>query len=278
VAKVKDDGCSDARCRERRRDWERRERDLILDRAAAWNASSASHERAERLTAENAGLLVEIRRLQTRVAELESAHRVETAAEAKPATPLTLPDFVKLNAPPGTPKKPGRKQGHPAALRSMPARVDREVEVPLARDARGRELCPRCRGVLTDLREHERLVEDLTPVQVEVVKYRTRSGRCLGCDCRRESRASEQPPPPAGDVPHGQLGLNALAMGVMLRVRHRLTSWHSSSPDIGNVMIWLVHETVSGPYRGGPFWPTNDHIDVALRCRKFTANEDTRTH
>jgi len=35
-----------------------------------------------------------------------------------------------------------------------------------------------------------------------------------------ESRAPHQPP--AADVPHGQIGLNALGLGVMLRVRHRL--------------------------------------------------------
>jgi hypothetical protein len=76
--------------------------------------------------------------------------------------------------------------------------------------------------VLTGARGHDRIVEDLTPVSVEVVKYRTRSGSCLKCDCRTESRAAVQPPPPAVDIPHGQVWLNALAMGVMLRVRHRL--------------------------------------------------------
>jgi transposase len=230
VADFEDHSCADARCRarwrERWRGWERRERDLTLDRAAAWKASSCAHERAARLAVENAGLKDENRRLSARVAELESVRRGETAAGATSAgataaTPV-VPDFVKANVPAKSPKKPGRKAGHPAALRPMPRRIDRVVEVPLARDDRGRELCPECRCVLTAVRGHARVVEDLTPVNVEAVKYKTRSGMCIKCDCRRESRAREQPPPPAGDVPHGQLGLNALAIGVMLRVRHRL--------------------------------------------------------
>jgi transposase len=74
--------------------------------------------------------------------------------------------------------------------------------------------------VLTGLRRHARVVEDLTPSNVVVTKFRTRSGRCVNCDARVESRAADQPP--AADVPHGQIGLNALALGVMLRVRQRL--------------------------------------------------------
>lgn len=166
---------------------------------------------------ELAAARAQVERLSRQVGELTSA------LEARPpSTVPSVPDFVKADVPARTPKKPGRKQGHPAALRPSPVKIDRVVEVPLARDDRGRELCPKCRCVLTALRGHTRVVEDLTPANVEAVEYKTRSGMCINCDCRRESRAREQPPPPAGDVPHGQLGLSALAIGVMLRVRHRL--------------------------------------------------------
>lgn len=118
-------------------------------------------------------------------------------------------------------KAPGRKAGHAAALRPMPGKIDQVVDAPLARDGRGRELCPRCRRVLTDLQPHARVVEGLTPSNVVVVtKFKTRSGHRANCDARVESRAADQPP--AAGVPHGQIGLNALALGVMLRVRQRL--------------------------------------------------------
>src|SRR5437762_62416 len=70
------------------------------------------------------------------------------------------------------------------------------------------------------LMRHARIVEDLTPTNLEVTQFNTRSGYCINCDRRVESRAAQQPP--AADVPHGQIGINALALGVMLRVRHRL--------------------------------------------------------
>jgi transposase len=167
--------------------------------------------------------------LEDRVATLEAENRrlrqqvKELTAVAAAASPSSspLPPFVKANVKAKRRRKrPGRKAGHAAALRPMPAKVDQVVDVPLATDAGGRELCPRCRGVLAKLKAHERLVEDLTPSNVLVTKFTTHSGHCITCDRRVESRAPHQPP--AADVPHGQIGLNALALGVMLRVRHRL--------------------------------------------------------
>lgn len=64
------------------------------------------------------------------------------------------------------------------------------------------------------------MVEDLIPSAVEVIGYHTASGYCPRCRKRIESRASEQPP--AANVPHGQLGINALTTAAILRVRHRL--------------------------------------------------------
>jgi transposase len=171
--------------------------------------------------------------LEDRVATLEAENRrlrqqvKELTAVAAACPPPTLssspslPPFVKANVKPRRPRKrPGRKAGHPAALRPMPAKVDQVEDVPLATDAKGRALCPRCRGVLAKLKAHERLVEDLTPSNLLVTKFTTHSGHCINCDRRVESRAPHQPP--AADVPHGQIGLNALALGVMLRIRHRL--------------------------------------------------------
>jgi transposase len=60
----------------------------------------------------------------------------------------------------------------------------------------------------------------LIQATVETTCYHTQSGHCPHCRQRIESRDSKQPP--AANVPHGQLGLNALATAAILRVRHRL--------------------------------------------------------
>jgi transposase-like protein len=71
---------------------------------------------------------------------------------------------------------------------------------------------------LEDLEEHERVVEEVVPAAVRVTRYRTRSGYCTHCRKRVESRHPEQPPPGFhGDLPHAQLGLNALAIAAALK-------------------------------------------------------------
>jgi hypothetical protein len=117
-------------------------------------------------------------------------------------------------------KKPGRRKGHPAALRPVPDHVDVDQDVPLPGNGAGRPACPHCNCSLGDVKRHERLVEDIVPSKVIVTCYHTASGYCAMCRKRVESRAPEQPP--AADLPHGQLGLNALATAAVLRVVHRL--------------------------------------------------------
>jgi transposase len=199
--------------------WKDRERHLLLDRKAAWEQLSEEGERADRAEAEVRKLKAELSRARKRIAELESMRRAGDA-EGDPAASKSPPPWVKPRVARKARKAPGRKAGHAAALRPMPAKIDQVVDVPLARDERGRALCPRCRCVLTDLQPHARVVEDLTPSNVRVTKFKTRSGHCVNCDARVESRAADQPP--AAGVPHGQIGPNALALGVMLRVRQRL--------------------------------------------------------
>ena len=199
--------------------WKERERYLLLDRNAAWGQVSEEVERADRAEAEVRKLKAELSRARKRIAELESMRRAGDGtgdlSASKPPPPWVKPNVAKKPR-----KAPGRRAGHAAALRPMPSHIDQVVDVPLARDERGRALCPRCRCVLNDLQPHARVVEDLTPSNVRVTKFKTRSGHCVNCDRRVESRAADQPP--AADVPHGQIGLNALALGVMLRVRQRL--------------------------------------------------------
>ena len=156
-----------------------------------------------------------IAELEQRVEELK-----KQAVANQPLAASALPAFVKPNLPRRRHRKPGRGQGHEAALRPLPAKIDHHQQVPLPTDRKKHPLCPHCKCPLTQRRRHQRIVEDLVPSAVEVTCYHTQSGYCPRCRKRVESRASEQPP--AANVPHGQLGLNALATAAILRVRHRL--------------------------------------------------------
>ena len=162
-------------------------------------------ERVAKLEAEN-------RRLRTRVKEL-------TLSAASSDGHVAPPPFVKAPAR-GRPRKPGRREGHPAALRPVPGHVDVHRDVPLPKGPDGRPACPHCNCGLGDVRRHERLYEDIVPAKVLVTCYHTASGYCPMCRRRIETRAPEQPP--AANVPHAQLGLNALATAAVLRVVHRL--------------------------------------------------------
>lgn len=162
----------------------------------------------------NAKLLEENRRLKQQVKELTEKGR-EEQEDAK-----TPPDWVKASVRRVRRKRPGRKAGHPAALRPAPAHIDVEQDVPLPRDPAGRCSCPHCNARLLNLKRHKRVVEDIVPAKVLVTCYLTVSGFCPLCRRRVESRAAEQPP--AASLPHGQLGINALSTAILLRVSHRL--------------------------------------------------------
>jgi transposase len=198
--------------------------DLEADYQSVCRYSDQMLVRARRAETINRSLGAELKAAQAelaaarqRIVELEAAHRA--GASDAPAKP---PAFVKPNIAKGARKTPGRKAGHAAALRPMPSRIDQTLEVGLPRDDRDRQLCPVCRTPLSDLRCHERIVEDVKPPELDVTKFKTCSGHCVKCDRRVESRAAHQPPAPLSDLPHGQVGLNALAMGLILRIRHRL--------------------------------------------------------
>jgi hypothetical protein len=202
--------------------WRDRERFLLLDVRAL--RKQLGDERRLRIDAEAKvqTLSAELTRARQQITELLTTHRTPEPADELSASARSLPSFVKPNVAKKPRKKPGRKMGHIAALRPMPSKIDQVIEVPLARNDRNRELCPRCRCALMNLRSHDRIIEDLTPSNVEVIQFKTRSGHCVNCDRRVESRAPQQPPAPISDLPHGQIGINALSLGLMLRIRHRL--------------------------------------------------------
>jgi transposase len=167
-----------------------------------------SYEELAALVGELRGRVSELEKLNARLrAELERLRRDEP--------PSQPPSLVKPPPPRGRRKEPGRRQGHPPALRPPPPEVHQEIEVPLAATEAGACLCPHCLGELSELRTHERVVEDIVPAKVVTTRYHTSSGFCKHCKKRVESRHPQQPP--ASDLPHAQLGLNALATAAVLK-------------------------------------------------------------
>jgi chaperonin cofactor prefoldin len=170
-------------------------------------------QRIDRLEQSNRKYRQENRRLKQKLADLTA----QLKAKPKPATPA----FVKANATDKrAARKPGRKKGHPAALRPMPGKIDVHQTVTVPVDNQGQCCCPDCRAQLLEVEHHERYVEELVPSKVVTTCYHTTGGWCPNCRKQVESRGENQPP--AADLPHAQLGLNALATAVMLRVCYRL--------------------------------------------------------
>lgn len=169
-------------------------------------------QRFNRLEDRYQKILAENKHLKQRVKDLA----LELKSKPKPPPPA----FVKVNVVEKARKRPGRKKGHPAALRPVPAKIDVHQQIPLGVDAAGKVCCPRCKTQLSGVRRHKRLVEEIIPAKVVTTCYHTTSGYCPSCRVRTESRAPEQPP--AANLPHAQLGLNALATAAVMRVCYRL--------------------------------------------------------
>jgi transposase len=102
----------------------------------------------------------------------------------------------------------------------MPQTIDVHQEVPLPVDGSGQPSCPHCHTQLLELSDHLRYVEELIPFRLLTTCYHSAGGYCPNCRKRVESRAEDQPP--AADIPHGQLGLNALATAAVMRVCYRM--------------------------------------------------------
>lgn len=186
--------------------------DLECELHAVRPALYRADQKIDRLEQRVAKLAAENTLLKQRLKDL-AAHKQASAAAAVPA-------FVKANTPHRTGKKPGRKAGHVAAVRPMPSRIDVHQPVPVPINGVGQPSCPHCRTQLSDVKHHRRIVEDIVPSKVITTCYHTTGGYCPSCRKQVESRAEDQPP--AADLPHAQLGLNALATAAVMRVCYRL--------------------------------------------------------
>lgn len=187
-------------------------RDLEQDLRVCGPQLYRAHQRIDRLEQSNRKYRDENKRLKQKLADLTE----KLKQKPKPQPPA----FVKANIPNKPARKPGRKKGHPAALRPMPQRIDVHEQVNVPIDNFGKPCCPQCRSQLSDVEHHERLVEELIPSKILTTCYHTTSGWCPCCRKSVESRAENQPP--AADLPHAQLGLNALATAMVMRVCYRL--------------------------------------------------------
>ena len=166
-------------------------------------------QRVEKLAAENRLLKQKVKDLT-----LSAAQGSEGTAQATP--PVVKPSVLKKR-----PRRPGRKAGHAAALRPRPDKIDSHQQVDLPRDSAGLESCPSCNSCLMELEDHERIVEDIIPARVVVKCYHTR-GRFCPCWQKAGGVAGTREQPPAANIPHGQLGINALSTAMLLRIVHRL--------------------------------------------------------
>src|SRR5580704_5402363 len=81
-------------------------------------------------------------------------------------------------------KKPGRKRGHPAAVRPTPT-PDRIVDVPLNQ-------CPDCQAPLYDRGSVVQFQTDLPPIVPIVTQFNIQTGYCTCCQQYRQGRHPEQ--------------------------------------------------------------------------------------
>lgn len=172
-----------------------------------------TQQRLNRAEDSNRELRAQNKLLKRRLADLTA----KLKEKPKPAPPA----FVKANCVSRKRKaRPGRKKGHPAALRPLPAKIDVHQPVPMPVDPMGKVCCPDCKTQLSDVKHHRRVVEDIVPAKVVTTCYHTTTGFCPSCRKQMESRHEDQPP--ASDLPHAQLGINALATAAVMRVCYRL--------------------------------------------------------
>ena len=218
-----------------------------------------TQQRVNRLQDRNRELREENKRLKQQNKELTASLKTPENGRVS----RTPPQFRASTQRRG--KRPGRKAGHPPALRPAPDHIDAHQPVPLPTDSGGHESCPWCKSRLLELADHERVVEDIVPAKVIVTCYHTRSGFCSSCRKRVESRALEQPP--AADLPHAQIGLNALATAMVLRVAHRLPFRQVKQVFLDLPGFSISPGTVADQVQRVARWLDGDYEQLLLRIR-----------
>lgn len=215
-------------------------------------------ERINELQERNGQLREENKRLKQQNKELTAS--LKTPVDSAAPAALQIKPSVKRRG-----KKPGRKAGHLPALRPLPDHIDVHQPVPLPKDPEGHEACPWCKSRLSDLADHQHVVEDIVPAKVIVTAYHTQSGFCPSCRKRVESRALEQPP--AANIPHGQIGLNALATAMLLRIAHRLPFRQVKQVFLDLPGFSISPGTVASQVQRVARWLEGDYEQLLLKLR-----------
>ena len=154
------------------RQWRREDPDRLLQ------AALSQAERLAELAPEVEALRVQIASLYQqlevktkRIAELQVALEAAERAAHRQAAPFRLEPQKRAV----TPKRPGRKRGHPGAFRRKPDHIDEDIEVQLCS-------CPHCGGTqFKDQHTLEQLIEDIPPVRPHVTRLTTYQGTCVQC-------------------------------------------------------------------------------------------------
>jgi hypothetical protein len=156
------------------------------------------------LDAARAGLVTERNNLLVRLGRVEAerdrwrcrAERLETQNEQLKAALEEARRAAKRQAAPFArrkrkkhPKSPGRPEGHAAANRPVPERIDEEVLVPL-------DACPICHGCVERVHDLEpQIVIDVSPppdARKRVRRFHNQSGFCPRCRRQVQSRDADQ--------------------------------------------------------------------------------------
>ena len=160
----------------------------------------------EELEAENAWLRRRVTQLEGQETQLTQQVAELLRASKRQAAPFSR------GKPDPQPKEPGRKKGHPGTSRRRPDHIEEVVWVPLVQ-------CPHCGGAVQEVQRHTHLVEDLPPIRPKGTCYVTQSGKCPSCQCRVESRHSDQITTAKGAA-GVHIGPNVIALAADLK--HRL--------------------------------------------------------
>lgn len=120
--------------------------------------------------AQTQSLREELRQKNQEVLQLSEQLQAAQRAAHRQAAPFRRPESQRSTHP----GRPGRKPGHPAAVRPKPAHIDHYQRVPLP-------ACPHCQGPLTQRRPLIQYIEELPPVRPVVTELTTEEGWCQTC-------------------------------------------------------------------------------------------------
>src|SRR5271165_6433623 len=93
----------------------------------------------------------QLKEARARIGELESLLQSAQQASFRQAAPFRVAQQKRS----ATPKRPGRKAGHPGACRARPAQIDQEITIELS-------ACPQCGAQQwIDQEEIEQFIEEI---------------------------------------------------------------------------------------------------------------------